>query len=153
MARRIRKTPEKIVQGLRTFLILVFTAGTLVTLAELLLLRHTEAFWQLVPVVMLVLSLVMLAWYGLAKSKSSLESFRVVMWAFLLSGVFGFVNHFRANMRFEQELTPGLDGLDLYWRSLQGVNPALAPGTMIFLGLLGLAFCYHHPLLLGKTRK
>ena len=42
-------------------------------------------------------------------------------------------------------------GLELVWEALKGATPALAPGAMAQLGLVGLAFAYRHPLLSGPA--
>ena len=40
-----------------------------------------------------------------------------------------------------------MGGWELVLESLTGALPALAPGTMIYLGLLGWAATFRHPLL------
>ena len=42
---------------------------------------------------------------------------------------------------------PFSGGVQLVWEALRGATPALAPGTMILLGLMGLLYCYRHPAL------
>jgi hypothetical protein len=42
-------------------------------------------------------------------------------------------------------MNPALAGFELVRESLSGATPALAPGTMIQLGLIGLAYTYRHP--------
>jgi hypothetical protein len=53
--------------------------------------------------------------------------------------------HQSANAEFEQEMDPSLTGMKLFRESLSGATPALAPGTMIQLGLIGLVYAYRHP--------
>ena len=60
--------------------------------------------------------------------------------------------HYRGNAEFELEMMPALGGLDLFWKSMQGATPALAPGAMVQIGLVGLAYCFRHPLLSGSRR-
>jgi hypothetical protein len=50
-------------------------------------------------------------------------------------------------MEFELETYPSISGLALFKEAMMGATPALAPGTMIELGLIGLAYTYRHPLL------
>jgi hypothetical protein len=45
-------------------------------------------------------------------------------------------------VEFELEMYPGLSGLELFREAMKGATPALAPGTMTILGLLGLAYTY-----------
>jgi len=44
-------------------------------------------------------------------------------------------------------MRPSMAGLELLVESLTGAMPALAPGTMAQLGLLGLLVCFRHPAL------
>jgi hypothetical protein len=65
---------------------------------------------------------------------------------FLLSGVVGMALHFQVNMEFQREMDPALTGLALFQKSiLAKTPPALAPGAMIQLGLIGLAYTFRHP--------
>ncbi len=58
----------------------------------------------------------------------------------MLSGASGSVLHFRANMEFKREMDPSLSGMALFSSVLQAkAPPALAPGNMALLGLLGFA--------------
>jgi hypothetical protein len=56
--------------------------------------------------------------------------------------------HFQVNMEFQLEMDPALSGLALYRKAiLAKTPPALAPGAMIQLGLIGLAYTFRHPAL------
>ena len=59
----------------------------------------------------------------------------------------GFVLHFKGNLEFELERDSGLAGIALVWKVLRGATPALAPGALVQLGLLGLVFTHRHPAL------
>ena len=60
------------------------------------------------------------------------------MGAFVVSGALGLWLHHRANVEFERELAPDRAGVDLFWTAIRGASPpALAPATLIHLGLLG----------------
>lgn len=72
---------------------------------------------------------------------------RVVMIGFVVTGVAGLVLHYRGNAEFELERVPTRAELELVWEALRGATPALAPGSMILLGLMGMLFCYQHPVL------
>jgi hypothetical protein len=67
------------------------------------------------------------------------------MAAFLVSGVLGTWYHYTGNVEFELERTPELGGWALFQAAMGGATPALAPGTMIQLGLIGLLFTFRHP--------
>ena len=72
--------------------------------------------------------------------------FQVMMILFILSGLTGLVLHFQGKMEFKLETNPSLNGMALFWETIKGATlpPVLAPGVMIQLGLLGLAYAYRH---------
>ena len=134
-------------ESLRTFLLFVFLFGVLGVGAELLLIGHYEDLWQWIPLVLLSLGL--LASFGrwLRPGSATSVFFRLVMTLFVVGGAVGLALHLKGNAEFEKEMVPSLGGLDLIWESLRGATPALAPGTMILLGLLGWATTMFHPIL------
>lgn len=134
-------------ESLRHFLLLLFVIGTVGTGAELLLLGHTEEFWQWAPLVLMAASLVTLGWRMLARGGRSLRVFQGTMMLFVLSGGVGLWLHYQGNAEFELEMYPSLQGVELFWESVTGATPTLAPGAMLELGLLGLAYTYRHPAL------
>lgn len=113
--------------------------------AELLLLKHTEEAWQLVPVALIPAALATLAWHGLSRGTAALRAFQALMAVSMVSGTIGIILHYRANVVDSGESDPSLSGLALYAAAAQGSIPALAPGTMVQIGLLGLVFAYRHP--------
>ena len=108
--------------------------------AELLLLEHTQDWWQLIPVVLIGVGVAATAWFGLTRSTISKLFFRGLMVSFIISGVLGFALHYNGNMAFELEMYPSMKGAELIWETLKGATPVLAPGTMIATGLLGWAY-------------
>ena len=73
----------------------------------------------------------------------SVRVLRGVMLVFLVAGVAGVYYHYRANVEFQRESDPSLAGRELLWSVLRAkVPPALAPGVMVQLGLLGLVYTY-----------
>jgi hypothetical protein len=48
-------------------------------------------------------------------------------------------------MEFELEMYPSMAGFELVRESMSGATPALAPGTMLVLALIGLTYSYRHP--------
>jgi len=77
----------------------------------------------------------------------TLKVFRIVMVLFIAIGVLGLYFHFKGNVEFALERDPSLSGFRLVWKSLRGATPALAPGALSQLGLLGLVFTFRHPAL------
>ena len=56
------------------------------------------------------------------------------------------VLHYRANMEFKLEMDPSLSGLALFSSVVRAkAPPAMAPATLVLLGLLGLAAAYRRP--------
>jgi hypothetical protein len=56
--------------------------------------------------------------------------------------------HLQANMEFQLELDATLSGWSLLKKSIVAkAPPALAPGAMMQLGLIGLAYTFKHPAL------
>lgn len=131
--------------SVRKLVLFVFLFGLAGTGAELVLLEHTEDAWMWTPLVLMGLSLVVLMGYAVSKSRPVLRAFQGVMILFVVSGLLGVWFHYKGNVEFELEMYPSLAGLKLFWEAMKGATPALAPGTMIQLGLLGLIFTYKHP--------
>ena len=130
---------------MRQMLLAVLVLGLVGTGAELVLLDHYESVWQSVPLALIALALVVLAWHGVTRGPASIRSIQAVMTLFLVSGMIGMGLHQSANAEFEREMDPSLSGMRLFRESLSGATPALAPGTMIQLGLIGLVYTYRHP--------
>jgi len=134
-------------KNIRTFLLSIFIIGLLGSGTELLLLEHTENFWQWIPIVLIVTGLLALGWCGVARGPVSIRVFQGTMILFVISGFIGLFLHYQGNVEFELEMYPSLAGWELFGKAMQGATPTLAPGTMIELGLLGLVYSFRHPVL------
>jgi hypothetical protein len=132
---------------LRVLLLTIFLLGIAGIALELVLLEHYDDFWQWTPFALFGASLVVLAWYGLTHRGAAIRVFRAVMVLFLASGAFGIFLHYDGNVEFEREMAPDVVGWPLFWEAIRGATPALAPGAMVQLGLIGLAFTLNHPAL------
>ena len=130
---------------LRRVLSALFLFGSVGTAAELLLLEHTEDVWQKAPLVLIAVACVVLAALTIRPSTAGVRLFQLVMVAFIASGAAGLGLHFQGNVEFELELQPGASGFHLFWESMKGATPVLAPGTMALLGAIGLTYTYRHP--------
>ena len=133
--------------GLRGFLIAVFVLGVVGTGAELLLLGHFEDSRQLVPLALFGLGLVLVGFLAVSRRAWGVRAFRGLMVIYVVSGGLGIYFHIGSNVEFEREMYPSMGGWELVRESLTGALPALAPGTMVYLGLLGWAAAIGHPLL------
>ncbi len=134
---------------IRRLLLLLFLLGVCGAVAELLLLGHTEDSWQWVPLLLSGVSLVVLAIHAVVRRAVTVRVFQMTMILFMLSGFVGSYWHYRAKVEFKLETHPDLAGWELFRQAITGgaVPPVLAPGLMIQLGLLGLAWTYRHPAL------
>jgi hypothetical protein len=112
---------------------------------ELALLRHAESFSQWIPHVTLFIGLLTTAAIYFRPGARTLKAFQVMMIVFLLVGALGVYFHLHGNVEFAQERDPSLSGVRLLWKALRGASPALAPGALAQLGLLGLLYGYKHP--------
>ena len=132
---------------LRRAIIALVMVGAVGLLAELVLLEHYEDPWQWAPLGLLGVGLPLALLAALRPGASVLRSFRVLMVLYVVAGLVGVVLHLKGNVEFELERNPALRGLPLAWEVLRGATPALAPGALAQLGLLGLLFTFRHPAL------
>jgi hypothetical protein len=131
----------------RRLLLALVLLGMIGLAAELVLLEHVESVWQWVPLAALALGFAAGAALFARPVPVAVHVFRVAMAVFVAAGVLGLYLHVRGNVEFEREMDSGLRGLALVWEALRGATPALAPGALAHLGLLGLACTYRHPAL------
>jgi hypothetical protein len=131
---------------LRGLILALLTFGLIATGVDLVLLEHYEDARQLIPLGIIGLAVATIAWHVVAGGAASLLALRVVMTGGLVAGALGMVFHFQGNMGFQLDMNPDIGAWDLVWRVLHAkAPPALAPGAMAQLGLLGLIYCYRHP--------
>ncbi len=137
--------------SIRSLLLLLFVLGVLGTGSELVLLDHMEDTLQWVPIVLLCCSLVGVGALALFRHPACLYIFRGITGLFVVGGLAGLYLHYRGNAEFELEMYPDMAGFELVREALTGATPALAPGAMILLGLMGLTYTLRHPLV-NQTR-
>jgi hypothetical protein len=130
---------------LRRLLLGVLMFGLVGTATELLLIGHDADVWQVIPLV--VLAMAILAIFGMVATRfvsaTATRLFRAAMVLLMLSGAMGSVLHYRANLEFKREMDPSLSGFALFSSVVRAQSPpALAPGNMALLGLLGLACAF-----------
>ena len=137
---------ENVETQLRRFVLALFCLGTLGIGVELVALEHYEDQWQLVPLFVLSASLVSAVLQLTVGGPMALRLLRVVSVAMMAAGVAGIVLHYRGSLEFQLETYPDLASWDLFVKVVHAkVPPALAPGAMAQLGLLGLIYCFRHP--------
>ena len=132
----------------RRILLAILLVGLAGITVELLLLNHVEDFYQLVPVVLSGVAALTAALAAQRPSPRTVRLFQGVMALLLLSGAVGVVLHFQVTMEFQLEMDPTLAGMALFKKAIVAkAPPALAPGAMTQLGLIGLAYTFRHPAL------
>ncbi len=124
---------------IRRLLLALLVFGMAGTTAELWLMGHYEDWKQIIPFGVMAMSTLAGFWFGVARTTSATSTFRLCMLLLMLAGATGSVLHYRANMEFQLEMDPTLGGMALLLKVLHAkAPPALAPGNMALLGLLGI---------------
>lgn len=133
--------------ALRRLILALIFVGATGMLVDLFLLEHFETVWQWIPVALLVPVIALVIVVAVRPARATMRSFQGAMAACIAVGLLGLFLHYRGNVEFELERDPSLSGFALFWETIRGATPALAPGAMMQLGLLGLAFTFRHPAL------
>jgi hypothetical protein len=139
--------------SIRKLLLGALVIGVMGTIGELILLRHIDEPAQWIPVVALVLALPILIWHASSPSPATVRVLQALMALFLVLGVVGVGLHYDGNVEFERELHPSERGWEFLRKTVAGATPVLAPGSLVLLGLVGLAHAYRHPSLDGGQRR
>jgi len=128
---------------LRRWILVILVLGLLGTVTELVLLEHYEQPLQFVPLVLIVAALGVLWWEFRRRDVTSRRAMQIVMALFVLAGFGGFAAHFYGSAEYQLELNPDMSNWELLEKILRAkAPPLLAPGMMLQLGLLGLAYVF-----------
>ena len=111
------------------YILMLFTS--LGMTLELLLLEHFESFYQAIPFIVLVVFIPGMLWVRSQKVKMLLSLLLG------LTGIIGMGFHLTSNRDFEKEMRPSVSGLDLFFETLTGALPVMAPGAFISLAIIG----------------
>jgi len=130
---------------IRRLLLASLTVGIIGTTAELILLGHVDSAAQWIPVVALAAAVPLLLWHAAQPGPFTVRLIRLLMCAYIVFGVIGVGLHYDGNVEFERELHPKDTGMAFLRHTIAGATPVLAPGSMVLLGLLGIAHTYRHP--------
>jgi hypothetical protein len=137
---------------LRRLLLAILSFAVVGTSTDLLLLDHYQDAWQLIPLGLLGMAFLVIGWHLAVGGAASVRVFQALMLLFILGGLTGAVLHFRASAEFQAEMNPSPRRWQLAWAVLRSkVPPVLAPAVMLQMGLIGLAYTYHHPALRRGT--
>jgi hypothetical protein len=113
---------------------------------ELILMAHYEDSWQLTPLVLIAAALVVVGWHLIDSGSAVLRVLQATMALCIVAGVIGVILHYRGNLEFQLEMDPSQSQWALFTKAMHAkVPPALAPGVMAQLGLLGLLYTFRHP--------
>ena len=138
---------------LRVLTLLIFVTSTAGSMLDLVLLGHFEDARQWAPLLLLPAGLLTLAWHRIERGCLGTRAFQGAMVLFIVSGVAGVWLHYRGNAEFELQISPAMNGWRVVREALSGPAPALAPATMVQLGLLGLTYTYRHPFLERRSSR
>jgi uncharacterized membrane protein len=128
---------------LRRWILVILILGLVGTVTELVLLEHYEQPLQFVPLVLIVAAVGVLWWEFRRHDLASRRATQIVMALFVLAGFVGFAAHFRGSAEYQLELNPDMSNWELLEKILHAkAPPLLAPGMMLQLGLLGLAYVF-----------
>ena len=132
-----------LVELLRLWILGVLVLGLVGTVVELLLLEHYEEPLQFVPLVLIAAAVGVLVWHAMRRDAASLNALHIVMALFVLASFIGFAAHFGGSAEFQLEQNPEISTWELVEKVIHAkAPPLLAPGMMMQLGLLGLAYAY-----------
>jgi hypothetical protein len=135
-----------ITRRLRQATLALVALGTTGLTTELLLIHHYDNVNQLIPISLALLGLAVMAWVAVAPGTVAIRTFQLVMLLFAGAGVIGVSLHYQANAEFQREIDPSIGGSALFWKVVEATAPpALSPGVMVQLALLGLLYTYKHP--------
>ena len=128
---------------LRGWVLGILLIGLLGTVTELVLLGHYEEPLQFVPLVLIAVALLAIWWEFSRHDLASRRAMQIVMTLFVVAGFLGFAAHFYGSAQYQLELNPEMDTWELLQKILRAkAPPLLAPGMMLQLGLLGLAYVF-----------
>ena len=131
------------VELLRRWVLGVLVLGLAGTVTELVLLEHYEHALQVVPLVLILAAIAAIAWQVVRNDDASLRALAVIMVLFVLAGFAGVAAHFRGSAEFQLDLNPSISTWELVEKVMRAkAPPLLAPGMMLQMGLLGLAYVY-----------
>lgn len=138
-------------EQVRRLLLALLLFGAVGMLVDLLLLEHFETIWQWIPIALLVPVIAIMVAALIRPGRRVVRALQGVMAVCVAAGLLGVYLHYQGNLEFELERDPELRGLALVWETIRGATPALAPGALVQLGLLGLAYAFRHPSLRTTT--
>lgn len=132
----------------RKLLLGIFLVGVGGLATELWLIGHYEDRDQLIPLGLAAAGTAGMLAAAFKPTPATVRVLQGLMLLFVASGLLGVWFHYGATTEFQLEMDPSLRGWALFRKAIVAkAPPALAPGAMIQLGLIGLAYTFRHPAL------
>jgi hypothetical protein len=132
----------------RRIMLAILVIGVVGIMAELLLLNHIEHWEQWIPLGLGAATLLLSVAVVVKPTTATIRLFQALMVLLIISGAVGIYLHYGATTEFQLEMDPTLRGFALFKKAIVAkAPPALAPGAMTQLGLIGLAYTFRHPAL------
>lgn len=128
----------------RRALLWLLVLGAAGTLADLVLASHFKEATQWPPLVVLAALVFTGGWALVAGTRAAWRAVRAICWGCLPVTAAGLFFHVRANVEWARDDRPDLAGWPLVRDTLFGSLPTLAPGAMLYLGLIGLLAATRH---------
>jgi hypothetical protein len=145
---RLEHREQATLATVRRIVLGLVALGTLGMLVELMLVGHYDDANQLIPLGVAVVGLIAIVWAAVTPTIGALRMLQFAMLMYAGAAVIGITLHYKANVVLQLEKQPDLHGFELVKRALtSAAPPALAPGLMLQLALLGFAYTYKHPAL------
>lgn len=139
---------SRLLRKLRRFMLAILIFAMTGTFFDLVMFRHYQDAWQLIPLSLLGLSAVTLAWHGFGGGAVSLRAFQILMALLVVGGIMGVILHWKTSAEFHAESGAAMSAWQMAWKVLHSkVPPTLAPAALVQMGLMGLAYSYRHPAL------
>ena len=82
----------------RRMMLAILVVGLIGTAVELLFMGHIEGWSQLVPIVLIAVTLMVVIWHIVSRSPVSLTAIRVLMAGFIACGALGIIQIGRAHV-------------------------------------------------------
>jgi hypothetical protein len=146
--------PAATADVIRRLLLVLLVVALLATAVDLVLLEHYESSWMLVPFVMIGVALMVIAWHAVDGGPATVLALRVTMLMFIVTGALGIFLHYQANLEFQLDMDATQSSWSLFKKVMHAkAPPALAPGAMAQLGLIGWLYCFRHPVLADRDQR
>jgi hypothetical protein len=138
--------PPTTIARIRQWLLALLLLELAGTLTELVLLQHFESVLQWIPLVVLATTLVTVLWHLARPQAATVSALRILMVCMAVAGLTGVALHLRGSAEFLLEMDPSQPTWTIVKKALQAqAPPALAPGVLLQMGLLGLIYVYREP--------